>query len=270
MSASRAALPPPPLRISAIPQLSDNYGWLVEDTLSHECVLVDAAEAAPCIARIPPSARLVALLTTHKHRDHSGGNAAFPPLYPGLRIYGGAADAADIPALTAALSDGSRVAAGARLDFLALHTPCHTRGHTCFYLESARAVFTGDTLFCGGIGRFFEGTAVDMQASLARLASLPGDTRVLCGHEYTADNLAFGAAIEPSNAALKARIAAVQRLRAQGLPSVGESTIADELATNVFLRTHVAEVLAAVGLPEGSCPVDCLARLRERKNAWKP
>ena len=136
--------------------------------------------------------------------------------------------------------------------------------HKAHQLPAARAVFTGDTLFTGGCGRFFEGDAAGMAASLALLAGLPPDTRVLCGHEYTVANLEFCASIEPGNAATAARLAEARRLRAAGLGTVGATTIADELATNVFLRCGEAAVVAAVG---GDGPVDVLARLRERKNA---
>jgi hydroxyacylglutathione hydrolase len=108
-----------------------------------------------------------------------------------------------------------------------------------------QAVFTGDTLFAGGCGRLFEGDAAQMMASLAKLAVLPDDTRVYCGHEYTEKNLRFAAMLEPGNQALAAKLTAVQALRREGKFTV-PSTIADEKATNPFLRTDSPELAASV------------------------
>ena len=226
---------------------------------------MDAADPAPCVAAVAavPGARLVGLLTTHHHADHSGGNAALAAAQPGLAVVGGAAEGGRIPAATVLVSDGDEVEL-AGLRFSVLHTPCHTRGHVCFHLAAARAVFTGDTLFAGGCGRFFEGDAPAMAAALAALAALPAHTRVLCGHEYTVQNLEFCQLVEPHNAATAARLAEARRLRAAGLPTVGATTLADELATNVFMRASEAAVAAAVG---GAGAVDVLAKLREKKNA---
>lgn len=261
------------VRVSSVPLFADNYAWLIENAATRECVLVDAADAAPCQAAVAAAdGRLAAILTTHWHKDHSGGNAelaaaaaAAPAAHPAVRlaVVAGAGEAGRVPAATRLVAHGEAVEAGG-LRFLALATPCHTAGHVAFHLPAARAVFTGDTLFTGGCGRFFEGDAAAMAASLAVLAALPADTRILCGHEYTVANLEFCAAIEPGNAATTVRLAEARRLRAAGLSTVGATTLADELATNVFLRTGEAAVVAAVG---GDGPVEVLARLRERKNA---
>ena len=249
--------------ITAIPLFSDNYCWLVKSATG--LLLVDAADASPCLSALPSSSPLAAVLTTHHHRDHSGGNAEVAAAHRSAAIVGGAAEEGRVPALTLAVA-GGEVLHFAGLEVRVLATPCHTRGHVCFYLPAARAVFTGDTLFLGGCGRFFEGGAETMHASLARLAALPPDTRVFCGHEYTAENLRFCASVEPGNAATAARLAEALRLRAAGLPTVGAATIADELATNVFLRAAVPAVAAAVG---GGSAIEVLAALRERKNSFK-
>ena len=187
---SAPAVPAATISITPIPLFTDNYSWLVVNAQTNECVVVDAADPSPCLAAVAASgARLAGLLTTHHHADHAGGNAALAAAQPGLAVVGGAAEGGRIPAATALVANGDAVEL-AGLRFVALHTPCHTRGHVCFHLPAARAVFTGDTLFAGGCGRFFEGDAPAMAASLAALAALPADTRVFCGHEYTLANLA--------------------------------------------------------------------------------
>jgi hydroxyacylglutathione hydrolase len=147
--------------------------------------------------------------------------------------------------------------------------PAHTSGHVAYHFPSERAVFTGDTLFAGGCGRLFEGDAAQMMRSLAKLAALPDETRVYCGHEYTEKNLRFAAMLEPGNGALREKLAAVQALRRRGEPTV-PSTIAEEKATNPFLRTASEELAASVrqrvpSLPPGD-PVALFAAVRKLKD----
>lgn len=268
----------PHILISPIPLFQDNYAWLVSNTAHRTCVLVDPADGAACLAALPADLELVGVLTTHHHRDHSGGNAAIAAARPGLPVLCGAGEEGRVPAATRQLAHGEAFELGG-MAFTALHTPCHTRGHVCFFMPpqqgggagDAPALFSGDTLFGGGCGRFFEGDAAQMQAALGALGALPPATRVFCGHEYTVANLRFGAAVEPGNAAIAARAAACGALRAQGLPTV-PSTLAEEAATNVFMRTgegavraftHPALSLEARGALSG---VEVLAKLREAKN----
>jgi hydroxyacylglutathione hydrolase len=147
--------------------------------------------------------------------------------------------------------------------------PAHTSGHVAYHFPADGAVFTGDTLFAGGCGRLFEGDAAQMMGSLGRLVALPDDTRVYCGHEYTEKNLRFAAMLEPSNRALAEKLASVQALRRAGRPTV-PSTIAEEKATNPFLRTESAELAASVrqrvpGVPPGD-RVALFAALRALKD----
>jgi hydroxyacylglutathione hydrolase len=121
-------------------------------------------------------------------------------------------------------------------------TPGHTRGHIAWFFADGAVLACGDTLFSLGCGRLFEGTAAEMFASLAKIKALPEETLVCCGHEYTLANARFARAVDPDNAALKARIAEVERLRAQGLPTV-PTTLALERATNPFLRAADAQAL---------------------------
>ena len=259
------------ISISPLPLFKDNYAYIVRNEVSRRLVLVDPADAGACLAAARAEAAaggyvFAGVLTTHHHADHSGGNVELAAAVPGLVIVGGAAESGRVPAATRLVADGEEVELGG-LAFTALHTPCHTAGHICYYLAAAGAVFTGDTLFAGGCGRFFEGGAAVMAASLAKLAALPPATAVLCGHEYTVANLEFCLSVEPGNAATVARLVEARRLRAAGLPAVGAGTLADELATNVFLRAGEPAVARGVGAAAGTSALDVLALLRETKNA---
>lgn len=268
----------PALKIVPVPVLSDNYSYLIINEASMQAILVDPAGPAACLAAIPAGVELAGVLTTHHHEDHSGGNAEIKSLFPSLPIFAGAAEDGRVPAATHLVGDGEAFTLGG-IAFTALHTPCHTRGHICFYTnadESAPpAVFSGDTLFLGGCGRFFEGEPAMMHASLAKLAALPSATRVFCGHEYTVANLKFGAAVEPSNVTIAARATAAADARAQGMPTVGAGTIGDELETNVFMRTRAAAVRAythsTLTDAERAALDDTvvLGKLRELKNSFK-
>src|SRR5262249_52095612 len=155
-------------------------------------------------------------------------------------VFGSADDAPRIPGITDRLHDGDPVEVGA-LRARVILIPAHTSGHVAYHFPTERAVFTGDTLFAGGCGRLFEGDAAQMMASLGRLAQLPDDTRVYCGHEYTEKNLRFAVGLEPGNRALQEKLGAVVALRKAGRPTV-PSTIAEEKATNPFLRTRSPEL----------------------------
>jgi len=235
------------MRIVPVRQLADNYAYLVIDEAAGICGVVDVADAGPVVeAAAREEVELVAILSTHHHFDHVGGNealiAARTPA--ALRVFGYAGDAERIPGITDPLDDGQQLELGS-LRARAIFIPAHTRGHLAYYFEESGAVFTGDTLFAGGCGRLFEGDAAQMKSSLERLAGLPDSTDVYCGHEYTQSNLAFAATLEPGNAALAQRRAEVDALVAAGRPSV-PTTIAIEKATNPFLRSDSAELRAAV------------------------
>ena len=233
------------MEIVPVPQLADNYAYLLIDPASREAAVVDCAEAGPVLAEGGRRrARITAILATHHHFDHVGGNQDMLSALAGLRIYGSADDAPRIPGITHRVRDGDPVQVGPTPG-RAITIPAHTSGHVAYYFPSVRAVFTGDTLFAAGCGRLFEGDAAQMMASLARLASLPDDTRVYCGHEYTEKNLRFAATLEPGNQALATKLAAVQALRRDDKVTV-PSTIAEEKATNPFLRIDSPELAASV------------------------
>jgi hydroxyacylglutathione hydrolase len=248
------------MRIVSVPCLKDNFAYLVIDD-DGLCAVVDPGEAAPIeAALVRENAKLVAIWATHHHPDHVGGVAELVARRPNLEVAIGVKDAPRTPSVTRALEDGDEVALGA-LRGRCIHNPGHTLGAISYVIEGC--AFTGDTLFGGGCGRVFEGDAAMMHASLMRLAALPPETRVYFGHEYTASNLRFAAAVEPDNAAVAARAGALAR------PST-PSTIADERATNPFLRAaEPAVVAAAAHRGAAGDPVSVFGAVRAWKDGFK-
>lgn len=235
------------MRVVPVEQLSDNYAYLVIDEARGVAGVVDVAEAGPVLeAARREGVELVAILSTHHHFDHVAGNEDLIAALPAgrLEVFGYAGDRERIPGLTRGLDDGEEFALGS-LTGRAIFIPAHTRGHLAYHFAAEKVVFTGDTLFAGGCGRLFEGDAPQMMASLSRLAALPDETEVYCGHEYTASNLRFAATLEPSSAALAERRRQVDAIRAEGRPTV-PTTIALEKATNPFLRWSSPELAASV------------------------
>lgn len=225
------------MHIEPIPAFEDNYIWALRR--QGRVALVDPGEATPVLRFLAQSGdRLAAILVTHRHGDHIGGIAELVAQHP-VPVYGPALEATDV--VTRPLQDGDRVSV-LGTDFEVLHLPGHTRGHIAYYRPGM--LLCGDVLFGAGCGRVFEGTMEEMHASLARIAALPTETQIYCAHEYTQSCLRFAQQVEPDNAAIAERSAAVARLRASGAPSV-PSTLAAELATNPFLRWRSPGVIAA-------------------------
>ena len=225
-----------------IPVLSDNYVWLVHDAASGETVAVDPAVADPVLAEAKARGWTIsAIWNTHWHPDHTGGNAEIKAA-TGCTIFGPAAEAERIPTLDQKIAEGDCVHIGGHAAQV-LDVPAHTAGHIAYYLPTANAAFVGDTLFAMGCGRLFEGTADQMFANMQKLAALPGETRVYCAHEYTQSNGRYALVAEPENKAIVERMAHVDAARARGEATVPTS-IADELATNPFMRATSAAQLA--------------------------
>jgi hydroxyacylglutathione hydrolase len=230
------------LEIVRIPALSDNYIWLVHDATSGETMVVDPSEASPVLAEAEARGWTIGQIwNTHWHPDHTAGNAEIKAAH-GAIVSAPAAEAARIPTLDVALAEGDTVKLGAHVATV-LETPGHTAGHITFTLADDAILFPGDTLFAMGCGRLFEGDAAQMFANMQRFATLPPETIVYCAHEYTQSNGRYALAAEPENAAIAARMTKVDAARAAGEATV-PTTIADELATNPFLRAKSAEQLA--------------------------
>ena len=231
-----------PLEIVRIPALSDNYIWLVHDADSGETMVVDPAEAGPVLAAAQARGwSITAIWNTHWHGDHTGGNAGIKAA-TGCQVIAPAAEAAKIPTADRLVKEGDEVRLGAHVARV-MEVPAHTAGHIAYHFAEDGVVFVGDTLFAMGCGRLFEGTAAQMFRNMTRLAELPGETRVYCAHEYTQSNGRYALVAEPDNAAIRERMAEVNRARAAGEATV-PTTIALELATNPFLRAGSVEELA--------------------------
>jgi len=266
------------MRIERIPTLRDNYTYLVIDPATNEAAVIDAPEAAPVIARVEKlGVRLAKVLSTHHHLDHSGANPELAARY-GAPVIGHASDSARIPGFTAGVNEGDTVSVGG-LAAKVVFIPAHTRGHVAYVFPGA--VFCGDTLFAGGCGRLFEGNPQMMHEALnVKLAKLPDATGVYCGHEYTEANLRFALTLEPGNSALVARMTKVKERRARAAADWHDatdaemtvpSTLADERATNPFMRAHSAELVANVRKqkPETAAdPVSILGAVRALKDRF--
>ena len=243
--------------VSLIPVLRDNYVFVLHEANGGRAAVVDPAVGEPVIAWLDARAlSLVAILHTHHHSDHIGGAAALLDRWPGASVIACGADRERIPLLSQPVAEGDSLSVLGRT-LRVLEVPAHTRHHIAFHLlpeagEGAGDLFCGDTLFAGGCGRLFEGSAAQMHAALQRLVALPDATRVWCAHEYTATNLAWAHSVMPEDRAITARLEEVRARRARGLPTI-PSRIGLEKATNLFVRASDATALA---------------ELRASRNAW--
>ncbi|XP_019191838.1 PREDICTED: hydroxyacylglutathione hydrolase cytoplasmic-like [Ipomoea nil] len=244
----------------------DRYSYLIIDESTREAAAVDPADTEKVLqAADANAAEIKIVLTTHHHHYHAGGNEKMKEMVPGVRVYGGALD--DVEGCTHGVQDGDTIALGAYTTITCLLTPCHTNGHISYFVSSKEggqpAVFTGDTLFAGGCGKFFEGTAEQMYESLCKtLAALPKLTLVYCAHEYTVKNLEFGSTIEPDNVRVKEKLEWARQQRKFNLPTI-PSTIEDELETNPFLRVDLPKIQDKL---ESKSPVEALKKLRQLKD----
>ncbi|XP_050969380.1 probable hydrolase PNKD [Labeo rohita] len=266
------------IKIIPVPILSDNYSYVVIDTTSNMAVVVDPADPQPVQACLEEEGVVLqAVLCTHKHWDHSGGNRALKRRYRSCRVYGNAMD--NIPGLTHPLSDKDTIDFGTQLHFRAFYTPGHTVGHM-IYLLDGRAIggpsslFSGDLVFLSGCGRMFEGNASTMLSSLDTVGSLNDETLLWPGHEYAEDNLLFAAEVEPCNVVREQKLQWVLHQRGQRLCTC-PSTLAEEKQYNPFLRSHSQDLHRALGLQQKqdedwtSYRARVLEELRRRKDIYK-
>lgn len=244
--------------------LSDNIGVLVHDPSTGATASIDAPDAAPISAALAKRGwTLSDILLTHHHADHVQGVPGLKGAFPHVRVIGPAAEAAEIGHLDRALRDGERVIIGTH-EAKVLAVPGHTHGHVAYWFADDRVLFAGDTLFAMGCGRAFEAPPAILYESLMRLAALPGETRVYCGHEYTLANARFAVRVDPNNAALRRRAEQVAAKRAAGELTL-PTDIALERATNPFLRVEQPEIQRSLGL-DAAPAAEAFAALREAKN----
>ena len=253
------------LEVLSIPVLSDNYVHLVHDPENGTCAVIDPAVAAPVLAAADARGwRLTHILCTHHHSDHVGGNRDVKAA-TGCTVVGAAVDADRIPGIDVEVAEGDVFRFGQHAARI-FEVPGHTSGHIAYWFGDSKMLFCGDTLFSLGCGRLFEGTPIQMWASLLKLRALPDDTLVYCAHEYTNSNADFALTQEPDNSALKTRAAQVVELREAGKPTV-PSLLGEEKAVNPFLRADVPEFQAAAGL-SGMGAETVFAEVRGRKDRF--
>src|SRR5262245_18225339 len=251
--------------IRIFPCLNDNYGYLIHDPATKATASIDAPEAAPVIKALEKEGwKLTDILVTHHHGDHVGGVAELKQKYS-CRVVAPHDKAKPIADVDLRVKEGDAVKIGS-LTARVFETPGHTLDHISFMFDADKALFAADTLFSIGCGRVFEGDYPMMWNSLLKLRALPDDTRVYCGHEYTAANVKFAKTIEPGNALLAERDREVAKLTAEKKPTI-PSLMGEETAANPFLRADVPEVAQAVGL-SGRPAWQVFAEIRERKNRF--
>ena len=255
------------MKVIPIPQLMDNYAYLVVDEASGKAGIVDCAEAGQVLKAVEKeSVKLGAILPTHHHFDHVGGNEDLLRAVPVPVVYG---FDERIPGLTDKVADGDQVRVG-EMEGRVIYIPAHTTGHIAYYFERDQAVFTGDTLFAGGCGRLFEGDAAMMIQSLSKLMALPDATRVYFGHEYTEKNLRFALTLEPDNRALQEKHAWAKKQNQTG-GTTTPTTIGSEKETNPFLRWKSPELRATLQSRFPDLPmtdVAVFAKTRELKDSF--
>jgi hydroxyacylglutathione hydrolase len=244
--------------------LSDNYGVLIHDSETGATASIDAPEATPILAALEAREwKLTDILVTHHHADHTQGIAGLRQRFPAARVVAPKKEAARISPVDLAVEERDLVHVG-DLAAAVLETPGHTAGHVVYWFEENDLLFAGDTLFAMGCGRVFETDMNVMWSSLVKLAGLPTETQVYCGHEYTLANGKFALTVDPENPILRGRVEETEQLRGQGRATL-PTTIQLELATNPFLRAEDPDVQRAIGMV-GADPAAVFAELRQRKN----
>lgn len=253
------------LEIQQVPVLNDNYIYLIHDSESGDTAVIDPAVAEPILTTLKHNNwQLKYIFNTHHHADHVGGNLSLKN-HTGCQIAGCAADQQRIPGIDIKLVEGDTLKLGTHT-IRVISCAGHTTGHIAFYIADTDALFCGDTLFAMGCGRLFEGTAKQMQQSLSKFTVLPLTTKIYCAHEYTAANAQFALSVEPDNPELLSAIELIKQLRSNNQPTV-PTTLAQELATNPFLRTDSADIKKTLAMQNAS-ELEVFTELRERKNRF--
>ena len=246
--------------------LQDNFGVLVHDPKTGATASIDVPEAAPVLKALAEKGwTLTDILVTHRHADHVQGIPEVKQHFPKARVVAPKGEADRVPMVDLKVAEGDIVRVG-NLAAKVIETPGHTIGHIVYWFEDDDLLFAGDTLFSLGCGRVMEAPLSVMWNSLEKLAALPEETQVYCGHEYTLANGKFALTVDPGNDMLKHHLETAAKLRAEGKFTL-PSTIGLELAINPFLRAEDEDVQNAVGM-SGRDPADVFAEIRERKNKF--
>lgn len=256
------------MKLIPLPAFDDNYIWMFHD--GQRALVVDPGDAQPVLAALQhEDLQLQGILVTHHHPDHTGGVDALRDS-TGAAVFGPARERMPEPLQRLHAGDTASLLG---LAFHVLDVPGHTAGHIAYYCEVPNedpVLFCGDTLFSGGCGRLFEGTADQMLASLRQLAALPGATRVCCAHEYTLSNLKFALEVEPDNPQLEAYRARCQDLRQRDLPTL-PSTIQTEREINPFMRSEQPTIVTSARRFDANAVAlhGAFATLRQWKNQYR-
>lgn len=242
----------------------DNFGVLIHDPMTGDTASIDAPDGTAIRKHLEQADwKLTHILVTHHHEDHVDGIAALKTAY-GARVIGPKPEADRIAGLDETYGDGDTFTFAGR-EVRVIHTPGHTLGHVCFYIPEEKLLFAADTLFALGCGRVFEGTLDDMYNSLVKLAALPDDTTVYCGHEYTLSNARFAMSVDPDNSALADRFERITEMREKNIVTL-PTALGYEKRTNPFLRTSDPAIRAHLGMDAGASNAAVFAELRKRKD----
>tara|TARA_B100000287_G_scaffold133156_1_gene125191 strand:+ start:89 stop:808 length:720 start_codon:yes stop_codon:yes gene_type:complete len=227
------------MEVKIIPCLEDNYAYLLIDNTNNTACIIDPSEASPIINYLEKNKiKLSFILNTHHHYDHVGGNKKLKEIY-GAKVIGYIDDKERIPEIDIIVKN-NQIWKEKNFEAKIIHIPGHTKGHICFYFFNEKKIFSGDTLFSLGCGKIFEGTYAQMFESLNFFKTLPQDTNIYCGHEYTLKNSEFCLKHDPNNLNLKKKIQKIKEKLNKNLPTL-PTTIKDEIECNIFLRTENLE-----------------------------
>lgn len=253
------------IKLAQLPAWTDNYIYILYDEARGDAVVVDPTEAAPVKAFLAQKKlNLLAIINTHHHPDHIGGNLELRK-ETGCPIYGYKGDASRIPGITNPLDEGDAFTLLGQ-HIKVMFVPGHTTGHIAYYFARLGWIFSGDVIFAMGCGKLFEGTPLQLLTSMEKICELPQDTWICCTHEYTLANSKFALAVDPHNPRLSARIEQEKRRRDKGEPTV-PTTVALEKSTNPFLRCDSIEIQKTLGML-GADKLEVFTALRKMKDKF--